>query len=531
MNKILLSALLALTVTLSVMAQGPAFKYQGVARNAQNAALVNQNIALRLSILNNAGTAVYSETHATRTSDLGIFSVNVCQGANPAGSCATIDWKAGGFQLKVELDPAGGSSFLNMGNSPILTVPVAAYATTAGSVPGDNDASPTNELQSLTFNGNNNSLSLSMGNSVDLTSLKNDADADPANEIQTISLDTTNNEITLSKGGGSILLPSGGGGSSLWVKNGNELKYNHTPLIYTSFNPGKFEISFSNTSKKSFNSFTNKWGEEYTTTPTNVGKVTAYGSEIIEYPVTLNRHYLRVVNDTMWRANSYQYTFSPGASPGIITQTETFSQANNGGNPVRVLSTRCEGSGGIGNYYAYLGGRTASVTGNLNIGGIGLTPAVAIFNASNNIFGLWFNASGQATLAAQVKNFVEEHPTNPNKQIWYACVEGPEAAAYERGSAQLVNGVAEVKFSEHFGLIVNPSTITIQLTPGSADSEGLAVVEKTATGFKVKELRKGTGTYTFDWEIKGVRKGYENFEVIRDKIKVLPHDKMVVDME
>jgi hypothetical protein len=370
-----------------------------------------------------------------------------------------------------------------------------------------------------------------MGNSVDLTSLKNDADADPANEIQTISLDTTNNEITLSKGGGSILLPSGGGGSSLWVKNGNELKYNHTPLIYTSFNPGKFEISFSNTSKKSFNSFTNKWGEEYTTTPTNVGKVTAYGSEVIEYPVTLNRHYLRVVNDTMWRANSYQYTFAPGSSPGIITQTETFSQANNGGNPVRVLSTRCEGSGGIGSYWTYLGGRNATVTGGLNISGIGLTPAVAIFNASNNIFGFWLNASGQATMSAQLKSFVEEHPTNPNKQIWYACVEGPEAAAYERGSAQLVNGVAEVKFSEHFGLIVNPSTITIQLTPGSADSEGLAVVEKTATGFKVKELRKGTGTYTFDWEIKGVRKGYENFEVIRDKIKVLPHDKMVVDME
>lgn len=261
-------------------------------------------------------------------------------------------------------------------------------------------------------------------------------------------------------------------------KNGNELSYNHSNNIYQTFSPAKYEVSFSNTSKKSFNSFTNKWGEEFTTLPTNLGKTTAYGSEIIEYPVTLNRHYLRMNTDTMWRANSYGYSFIPGSSAGIVTQSEIFSQAVNGNQPVRVLSTRTEGSGGIGNYYAYLGGRTASVVGNLNISGIGLTPAVAIFNASNNVFGLWFNAGGQAQLSAQVKNFVENHPTDPSKQIWYACVEGPEAAAYERGSNQLVNGVAEVKFSEHFGLIVNPSTITIQLTPGSADSEGLAVVEK-----------------------------------------------------
>ncbi|MBK7736408.1 MAG: hypothetical protein IPI45_01375 [Saprospiraceae bacterium] len=38
--------------------QGPAFKYQGVARNAQNASLNNQAIALRLTILN-AGIRPY----------------------------------------------------------------------------------------------------------------------------------------------------------------------------------------------------------------------------------------------------------------------------------------------------------------------------------------------------------------------------------------------------------------------------------------------------------------------------------------
>lgn len=532
MIRLLSFAILFLSCLEISFAQSPAFKYQGVARNAQNTALINTNIALRLSILNGSGASVYSEVHSTRTSDLGIFSVNVCQGSNPTGSCNTIDWKAGNFQLKVELDPAGGSNFQNMGNSPILSVPVAAYAASAGSVPGDNDGSVTNELQSLTFNPNNNSLSISSGNNVDLTSLKNDADFDPANEIQQISLDTTNNQVSLSRGGGSFLLPSSG--NSLWKKNGNELRYDHTTNIYQSFSPAKLEVSFSNTSKKSFNSATNRWGEEYTTLPTNQGKVTAYGSEIIEYPITLNRHYLRIVSDTMWRASSYQYTFSPGSSPGIITQSEIFSQANNNGSPLRVLSTQLEGSGGIGNMHTHLGGVRAATLGALNIGGVGLTSFIGLYarnNPSSISAGFWFNANGQAQMIAQVKNFVEDHPLNPKKQIWYACVEGPEAAAYERGSAQLVNGVAEVKFSDHFGLMVNPSTVTIQLTPGSADSEGLAVVEKTASGFKVKELRKGTGSYSFDWEVKAIRKGYENFEVIRDKIQVLPHDKMVTEID
>lgn len=199
-----------------------------------------------------------------------------------------------------------------------------------------------------------------------------------------------------------------------------------------------------------------------------------------------------------------------------------------------------EGSGGIGNLHAALGGRVTATTGNLNINSV-LTPFTGIWNtAGTNIFGLFFNAQGQANFVAQVKNFVEDHPTNPNKQIWYTCMEGPEVGAYERGTATLVNGEAEIVFSEHFELTINPTTMTVQLSPNSADSEGLAVVEKTAKGFKVKELRKGTGNYTFDWESKGVRKGYENFEVVRDRMQVkiptteiydannaIPYDKKV----
>ena len=55
------------------------------------------------------------------------------------------------------------------------------------------------------------------------------------------------------------------------------------------------------------------------------------------------------------------------------------------------------------------------------------------------------------------------------------------------------------------------------ITPLSASSEGIAVVDKSAGSFVVKELRGGTGTYEFDWEVKAVRSGFEDFEVVRPR--------------
>lgn len=511
MNKSLLIFAFTFGLIVNMVAQGPSFKYQGVARNAQNAALVNQNISLRLSIVNAANATVYSEIHNTRTSDLGIFNVNVCGGSNPSGTCAAIDWSVSGYQLKVELDPAGGSSYLNMGNSPILSVPVAAYASKAGSVTGVNDGNPQNELQTLSFNSNSNMLSISQGNNVDLTALKNDADFDPTNEIQTISLDTTNNEIRLSKNGGSFLLPSSG--NSLWTKAGSELKYSHSSSVGITFNPGKFELSFGPTSKKNFTSSTNKWAEEYTTFPTNAMKTTAYGAEIQEYPATFSQYYLRFNADTFFQVRATNFT-----SPGVSTQLVLSNAVLSGTTPVRVIGTLLDAQGGIGRAITALAGRPGCGLVAATINNT-VTPYMGVFSPSNPnslIGGIYINGT-QSIVAANMKNFWMDHPTDPTKEIWYACVEGPEAAAYERGTAQLINGECEVKFSEHFEIVINPTTMTVQLTPQSSESEGLAVVERTATGFKVRELRKGKGTYKFDWEVKGVRKGYEDYKAIRVK--------------
>lgn len=131
------------------------------------------------------------------------------------------------------------------------------------------------------------------------------------------------------------------------------------------------------------------------------------------------------------------------------------------------------------------------------------------------------SANGQGTLVADVKNF-KMKSSIPGKEIWYASLEGPEAGAYERGVAKLVNGEVFVPYSNHYTEVVNASTATVLLTPHSADSKGLAVIEKLESGFRIKELFDGTGNYQFDWEVKAVRRGYEKYKVIRKVGATIP---------
>ena len=135
---------------------------------------------------------------------------------------------------------------------------------------------------------------------------------------------------------------------------------------------------------------------------------------------------------------------------------------------------------------------------------------------------MFVDSSGQRTITAQVKNFRVANPARPNTDIVYACVEGPEAAAYVRGTAHLAGGQAVVSLPEHFVNVTAGGGMTVQVTPISADSLGLAVIEKRHDAFVIKELHGGTGTYDFHWQVTSVRGGHEKYQVIR------PSDEMAL---
>jgi len=142
--------------------------------------------------------------------------------------------------------------------------------------------------------------------------------------------------------------------------------------------------------------------------------------------------------------------------------------------------------------------------------------------------GMYVDASGLGVLFGDTKNFRMDYPGRDGKEIWYACIEGPEAAAYLRGTASLVNGKLDIDFPDHFKHVISSKSITVMLTPLSAQSKGLAVVEKSTNGFRVVELFEGNGNYDFDWEVKAVRSGYENYRVVRDKSEALAEDPSAV---
>ena len=67
---------------------------------------------------------------------------------------------------------------------------------------------------------------------------------------------------------------------------------------------------------------------------------------------------------------------------------------------------------------------------------------------------------------AKVKNFSIPHPTQPNTNLVYACLEGPENGVYVRG---VLKNNDTIKLPEVWKNLVNPSSITVSLTPVGAE--------------------------------------------------------------
>jgi hypothetical protein len=164
---------------------------------------------------------------------------------------------------------------------------------------------------------------------------------------------------------------------------------------------------------------------------------------------------------------------------------------------------------------------TQGPNGNLNAAMIALLQnpdhgAMAVFDAAENPKAFMLvDVDGTGFVVADVKSFRVPHPEKPDTDIVYAAIEGPEAAAYVRGTAHLSNGEAVIDLPEHFTSIASREGLTVQLTPNSATSLGLAVEEKSIGRVLVRELSNGKGDYDFDWEAKCIRKGYEDYRVLR----------------
>ncbi|MBI5219289.1 MAG: hypothetical protein HY958_10205 [Bacteroidia bacterium] len=199
-------------------AQSPQLiNYQAVARNTGGQLIINQNISVRISILSGspAGTAEYSETHAVTTNQFGIFTIQIGGGTVVSGSFAAISWSAASHYVKVEADETGGSNYQLLGTSQLISVPYSLYSEKSGKAMNDQDTSATNELQQLSIN--NYQLSISNGNTVALPTYStgtgiqitgNTITNTAPNQMQVLSI--SNDTLYLSNGGFVKLPPATG---------------------------------------------------------------------------------------------------------------------------------------------------------------------------------------------------------------------------------------------------------------------------------------------------------------------------------
>jgi len=515
-----------------IWAQAPqGINYQAIAWDA-NGPLVNQTVDIRLSLFDGAtATPDFQETHVVSTNDYGLFNLVIGGGTATVGTFAGIDW--GNIQPVIQTEMDNGSGWINLGSSPLQSVPYALHAAEVAAFPinelSDVAATPTNG-QVLKWDGTawiadiDNGTVYTAGAGIDLTGtvISNTGDIDPSDDIVQNSIasgDVTGPFQNLTVAGiqnvpispiasippdGMVLKTQLGQWELIADSDGDASNELQEPVL-TGFslgltnNPGNavqlpqyLQGTGINISGPAFpgNLYTiTNTGDLIETDDINIGDA-ASGDLSGTFPTPSVAGIRGISVSPILPIEGQVLKYSALTNEWLPAADEVENNA--------ILLTDGSGNtrveGGItpnGNGYLYVYDSTTTLRAGIRIAG------------------------GLGELFGDVKNFRVPHPLEPEKEIWYASLEGPEAAAYLRGTATLENGKAQIQFPEHFQLIAVEEGMTVLLTPLSGRSRGLAVIEKTLNGFEVVELMEGEGNYRFDWEVKCIRRGHQDFDIIR----------------
>ncbi len=138
MKKVILTSVLIVFCIL-IYAQVPeSFNYQAIVRNAAGEPIITQQVTFLFTVYKTSpsGTNVYSEKHTLITNESGLVTLAIGTGTDKTSDFSAIDWGADKYFLKVEIDPAGGSTYTEMGTTQLLSVPYAFYAEKVQTVSG-----------------------------------------------------------------------------------------------------------------------------------------------------------------------------------------------------------------------------------------------------------------------------------------------------------------------------------------------------------------------------------------------------------
>ena len=200
-SRIFIATLLMVT---SYVSNAQGINFQGVARSANGTILASSNISLRLSIISKSvdATPEYVEIKKVVTNAQGIFSIVIGDAVvgSTTGTFSSINWANAPKFLKVEMDPSGGTSYINMGITQLQYVPYSFYSlgvaaeNVTGVLPVEKGGTGVGSLADL-----KTALKIS---TIDTTSLSNRIDGKMSSSNTTFSSDITVNGLTVGLSGG-----------------------------------------------------------------------------------------------------------------------------------------------------------------------------------------------------------------------------------------------------------------------------------------------------------------------------------------
>jgi hypothetical protein len=157
MKKLILTCLPFLFFSQFLLAQVPqSVCYQAVATDQSGRELIGQSVRVRISILKTtaSGTEEWIETHNASTDGFGLFDLQIGLGTRTGGAqtqFSNIKWGADKHFLKVEIDPTGGTNFVTMGTSQMVSVPYALFADKANTANFADSARIANRANTAAF--------------------------------------------------------------------------------------------------------------------------------------------------------------------------------------------------------------------------------------------------------------------------------------------------------------------------------------------------------------------------------------------
>ena len=105
--------------------------------------------------------------------------------------------------------------------------------------------------------------------------------------------------------------------------------------------------------------------------------------------------------------------------------------------------------------------------------------------------------------AATSKSFIIDHPTQKDKKLQYASLEGPENGVYVRGTTDKET----IELPEYWSELVHEDSITVVLTP-IGKKQDLFIIEKSN-----KLIKIGGAEGSFDYVVYGERKDIDKLEI------------------